>query len=140
MESANNNILDKVIVALISSFSSLLVAFITVKVNLYIDKRKNKRDELNKFISSNTVFFNELIKIGRGGKDDYRGLRESFDNNLYLFIALPNDLMNKFYNLYSLISLQGEQLYQNKDKIRELSITIINDINKIGVGISELNK
>lgn len=58
MESIN----DKIIVAIISSISSLSVAFITVKVNLYIDKRKNKRDELNKFISNNTNLFNELIK------------------------------------------------------------------------------
>lgn len=131
---------DKIISTIISSLTSLTVALITVKINLYIDRRKNKREELNKFIANNTNFFNELVKIGKCGKVDYRQLRESFDNNLYLYIALPKDLMNKFFCLYSLISLQGDKLNESRNKIRELSNSIINRINEIGVGISEFDK
>lgn len=131
---------DKIIVGIISSITSLIVSFFTIRINLSIDKRKNRREYLNKFISSNTKTLNELIKISNYNKTDYRELRECINANLHLYVLLPKKLMKKFFSLHSLITLQGEELCAKRDEIKKISSDIIKKFNKIGGDISGLNK
>lgn len=127
-------------VVVISSITSIFVTLITLNAQKRLAIRKDKKEELRKIVDNNSEIFVMLLKIKRNQEVNYYQLKEKIIKSNELNLLLPKKLVNLFDKLIELLTLKGDDLKENLDKVRKLSSKIIKEIRKVGVDCSELNK
>lgn len=128
-------------IALISAVTSFGTSLLTISIDRYNQKRKSKKEELDKFVENSDALMREIIKISID-KEYFNvlNIRNALENNLQVLLTLPKKIGNLFMKLYELIQLQGSELKSKENEIRKLAKKIMKYIRKVGVEVSEFKK
>lgn len=130
---------DEVLSAIISCGMSFFITLITYRYEDKKTKKTNKKDEMFELISDNKILFNEIYKIAY--KNNYVNisiLNEELEKNLARILLLPKKLKNLFNEIYQISLLTGTEVIRKETEMRNLSRSIIEYINKIGVDVSDI--
>ncbi|EOT2958911.1 hypothetical protein F6J58_05760 [Clostridium perfringens] len=130
----------KIQVAIISLVTSLLTAFITTRTQLYLDKKKGRKEEIKNLISDNKEIFKNLLELKNGETINYYNLKLQIKDKPELSLLLPKKIIVLFDKLLLDLNLSGDELKEKEENIRKTAKKIVREIQKVGVDSSELKK
>ncbi|HAT4071026.1 TPA: hypothetical protein I9Z29_000902 [Clostridium perfringens] len=130
----------KIKVALISLLTSVVTAFITTRTQLYLDKKKGRKEEIRNLISDNKEIFKDLLELNNGNTINYYNLKMEIKEKPELLLLLPKKIIILFNKLLLNLNVSGDELKEKEKDIQKIAKKIVKEIQKVGVDSSELKK